>query len=355
MRRRRSAAHRLGLLTLALLAAAPLSAQQQTRVVIDSVGRRVEVLQPVARVLAAGPPAVVLLYTLAPEKMIGWVKAPSPAAKAFFNERARELPEYGRLTGRHNFLNLENLVKLRPDLIIDFGSVAATYVALANSVQEQAKVPYILLDGSLQNTPAAYRMLGEVLGVKDRAEQLARYAEDTLGALKARMASIPDGERPRVYLARGADGLETDLVGSTTMEVLEFVGATNVAAAAGSGGLAKGTVEQVQAWDPNAVLALDPIFYKAVQTDPLWSSVRAVREKRIYLVPSLPYGWLDTPPSVNRLMGVRWLMPILYPRQFPEDLHAVTREFYKLFYQVDLSERQINELWAAAVPATRER
>jgi iron complex transport system substrate-binding protein len=323
-------------------------AHAQTRTVTDSAGRRVEIPQTVSKVLAAGPPASILLYTLAPEKMVGWVRTPSPAEKEFLLASVRDLPEYGRLTGRGGTANIENVLKFAPDLILDVGSVGGTYVSLANNVQEQTKIPYILLDGAFAKTPEMYRLLGDLLGVKERAEQLARYADETLNTLTARVASIPQAERPRVYYGRGVNGLETGLAGSINMEVLEKVGAVNVAGAAGTGGITKVSVEQVLAWNPDVILALDPAFYRSVATDPLWASVKAVRDKRIYLAPNLPYGWFDAPPGVNRLIGVRWLMSLLYPKQFPEDLRTVTRDFYKLFYQVDLTQQQLDGLLASA-------
>jgi iron complex transport system substrate-binding protein len=48
---------------------------------------------------------------LAPEKMIGWVRTPSPAEKAFLAESVRELPEYGRLTGRGGTANFEVVLR----------------------------------------------------------------------------------------------------------------------------------------------------------------------------------------------------------------------------------------------------
>jgi iron complex transport system substrate-binding protein len=71
----------------------PTEAQEATRIVTDSAGRRVEVPRTIARVLAAGSPASILLYTLAPEKMIGWVRMPTPAERPFLHESVRELPE----------------------------------------------------------------------------------------------------------------------------------------------------------------------------------------------------------------------------------------------------------------------
>jgi len=328
-------------------------AQAQARTITDSAGRRVDIPLQVSKVLAAGPPGSILLYTLAPEKMVGWVRTPSPAEKEFLLPSVRDLPEYGRLTGRGGTANIENILKFNPDLIIDVGSVGATYVSLANNVQEQTKIPHILLDGTFAKTPENYRLLGDLLGVKERAEQLAQYADETLNGLAARVASIPQAERPRVYYGRGVNGLETGLAGSINMEVLEKVGATNVAAAAGTGGITKVSMEQVLSWNPDVILALDPAFYRSVATDPLWASVKAVRDQRIYLSPNLPYGWFDAPPGVNRLIGVRWLMSLLYPKQFPDDLRGVTRDFYKRFYQVDLNDQQLDGLLNTATASKK--
>jgi iron complex transport system substrate-binding protein len=80
--------------------------------VVDSAGREVVVPERISRALAAGPPASTLLYTLAPEKMIGWVRTPAPAEKQFFKESVRDLPEHGRLTGRGT-ANIENVSNSR--------------------------------------------------------------------------------------------------------------------------------------------------------------------------------------------------------------------------------------------------
>ena len=67
----------------------------------DATGRTVMVPDRVARVMAAGPTAAVVLYVLAPEKMIAWPSAPRPNEREFILPAVRDLPEFGRLTGRH--------------------------------------------------------------------------------------------------------------------------------------------------------------------------------------------------------------------------------------------------------------
>ena len=76
-----------------------------------------------------------------------------------------------------------------------------------------------------------------------------------------------------------------------------------------------------------------------MRSDPAWASVKAVRDGRVHLSPKMPFGWVDFPPSVNRLIGLWWLAKILYPELFPEDLRALTRDFYTRFYHVHAERR----------------
>ncbi len=316
---------------------------------VDAAGRSVEIPDRIERVLAAGPPASVLLYVLSPEKMVGWVRSPSAAEKEFLAAPYRDLQETGRLTGRGNTANIEMVLSMKPDIIIDVGSVDATYASLADRVQEQTGIPYVLIDGAFARTPETLREVAGLLGVGTRGEELASYAERTMDWQKQAVAGIPDAERPRVYYGRGPDGLETGAAGSINMEILDVVGARNVAVLSGSGGLSNVSIEQVLGWDPDVILTLNPDFQKSVMTDPTWANLRAVKEGRVYRAPTLPYGWFDSPPGVNRLMAVTWLTAILYPGKGEFDLRERTREFYRLFYQVDLSQEQLDRLLAESM------
>ena len=328
---------------LVLLAGAAPAAD--TRSVADSAERRVEVPARVDRVYAAGGPATIFLYTLAPEKMLGWTRPLGPEERAFVPARYADLPTLGRLTGRGNTANVEVVLAARPDLIFDYGSLTATYRSLADRVQQQTGVPYLLFDGSLSTIPSVYARAGNLLGVGDRGRELGRYAERLLAETDQRVARVPAARRPAVYYARGPKGLETAVRGSINVESLERLGARNVAEGLG-GGLASVSPEQVLAWDPEIIIAIDPAFVASVRTDPVWKSVRAVREGRVYLVPPAPFPWVDFPPSVNRLIGLKWLGRILYPTQFPEDLRQETRAFYTLFYHQAPGEAQLDALLA---------
>src|SRR5262245_32320287 len=312
--------------------------------VVDATGRALPVPAKIERVFPAGPPAAILLYTLAPDLLLGWPRANRPEECAYMLPDVCARPEVGRLTGRGNTANLESVIALKPDLILDVGSTSATFVSLAERVQQQTGIPYALLDGRFDAAATAYRKLGELTGRQNDAEMLARYADDTIKATTDRIAAIAAAARPRVYYARGPRGLSTGLGGSINVETIEML-AQNVAGG-NQGGLVNVSIEQVLLWNPDVIITIDQEFAAAVRSDPAWNAVKAVRDGRVHLSPKMPFGWVDCPPSVNRLIGLWWLAKILYPDKFPEDMRALTRDFYTMYYHRTPSDAQIDHALA---------
>ncbi|MEW5964625.1 MAG: iron ABC transporter substrate-binding protein [Pseudomonadota bacterium] len=314
---------------------------------IDSAGRKVSLPERIEKVLAAGGPAAIALYVLAPELMTGWPRRPREEEKPFIAAPYRDLPEVGMLTGRGGSANLETVLKIKPDLILDFGSVKDTFASLASATQEQTGIPYVLIDGRFDATPASLRLIGRALGKADRADALARYVEGRFAEIDAALANVPAERRPRVYLARGPDGLETGVKGSINTEIIERAGGRNVAdPGQGPGGLVRTSIEQVIVADPDIIITWDRGFYDSVADDPLWREVKAVREGRVYLSPTAPFGWIDRPPSLNRVIGLVWLAKLFYPERFLKELRESVREFYTLFYHHTPDETQLDGLIA---------
>jgi iron complex transport system substrate-binding protein len=323
-----------------LLAAAPALAQRE---MLDAAGRYVVVPAQVERVYAAGPPASLLVYAINPDKLLGWTRALRADEAAFFPDKYAQLPELGRLTGRGNTANVEVLLRARPDLVVDVGATAAVFASLADRVQQQTGLPYLLLDGRFEAIPETLRALGHAMGDTAAAERLAEYCERALREIRARVAQVPPGKRLRAYYGRGQNGLQTALGGSINAQVMEYLGAKNVAGAT-RGGLAVVSLEQVLAWNPEVIFTNDPNFYREVWRDARWGVVAAVRAERVHLAPHLPFGWFDFPPGANRIIGLYWAGKLLYPALFPEDLRVMTAEFYRLFYHREQGAAQLDAL-----------
>jgi len=311
---------------------------------VDSAGRRVELPERVERIYAAGPPASILVFAIAPDKLIGWTTAWREAERPFIARRYADLPTLGRLTGRGNTANVEVVLQAKPDFIIDYGTVSPTLASLADRVQQQTGIPYLLIDGDFDRMAEAILQVGSIANEEKRATELARYAQDTVSDINRRIARIPADKRPRVYYGRGPQGLNTGLAGSISAEFIEQLGAVNVAAALGRGGLVQVSIEQVLRWNPDVVVTIDPNFYALASKHPLWRELPAIKAGRLHLAPNVPFGWIDFPPSVNRLIGLRWLARILYPDVFPEDLRPIVRDFYTRCYHQAPTEAQLDAL-----------
>jgi iron complex transport system substrate-binding protein len=331
-------------LGLALCGAAPASAGEFT----DSAGRIVVLPDHVGKVLPADPTAEVLVYVLAPDKLAGWARLPrGPAPKS------RRVRVVGPLVGTNPAGAAAIVRRVHPDLVIDSGTATPERAAFADQVSQAAGVPYIIVDNSLDRTASVLRSIGRVLGVAARADDLAGSAEHAINALRGRLLIEPATKRLRIYYARGANGLETGLPGSGAAASIDAAGAINVAASLGTGERVTVTPRQVQEWNPELIIVEDRGFYAAIRRNPAWRGLAAVHDKKVFLEPAAPFGWIDEPPGVNRLIGLYWLSQLLYPGDVLEDVRTLMGDFYDKFYGIKLSDAQIEAIAkTAGIPAS---
>lgn len=296
----------------------------------------------IRRIVSAGPVADVLLLSLAPEKLLGISTHNIPDdRKKYFSDTIRNLPNTGRLAGRASTFPMERLLELKPDIIVDVGNTSASYTSTAERVHQQTGIPYVVVSGRLADSAGQLRLLGDMLGEPGKGGALADFAENVLAAgQEARVQAAPT-----VFVGRGADGMETGLAGSIHTEVVDTLGARNVAAAAGRDLLARISMEQLIQWDPDVILTQDPNFFQRLQTERVWKDYRAVRQGRYHLVPTVPFGWMDHPPCVNRLLGMLWGLHVFYPELWPQARYqqAVIR-YFDLFYGYTLTQEELSSI-----------
>lgn len=268
-------------------------------------------------VVAAGSPAALLVWAVARERLAGWPRKPAAKALAALPALAVDLPELGGLTGNSRQANLEAVAALKPRLIIDYGDTDPEYQALAQRLKARLGVDWRLIDGTLARIPEAIREAGALLESAGKAGPLADQAAEVL----ERWRRAPPG--PSFYYARGTDGLETGFRGALATEVLEGAAWTNVAE--GLRDIGRVTREQVAAWDPEVLVTLDRDFAESARRDSVWRRRRNGTRRRLLLLPDLPFGWVDRPPSVNRLLGCAWLAD---PEGSTMTLAALSRRLY---------------------------
>lgn len=313
----------------------------------DDAGRRVLLTQPIERVFAAGAPAEVLLYTLAPEMLVGRNHLPSDAAQAFMPPEYRTPTPIVNLPDRDDPRYDAELLALDVDLYIDYGTVDADYVSALEAITGRTGVPGIILDGALSNVADVYRRLGAALGVPGRGEHLAAEAERIIATYRGGLADPP----VRVYLACSANGLIPCLEDRSSGEVARLLGAVNVAGNTATAPRRALTLDEINESAPDIVIAASREAAAAMRADPAWQRIPAVAAGRVYAPPELPFGWGPRPPSVNRLAGLIWLAYAGRERPFDAAFESDVRRFFATFYHVTLRPAQVEELVGGASPA----
>ena len=339
---------------IAFLSAAFFAMPVRAAGFVDAAERYVLIPDRAGRVMAADQSAAVLVFVLAPEKLVGWSRPLSREQRAYLPAKFARLPVAGQLNGPTPTAATGTAARLHPDLIIDTGIVSPETAARADAIQQQTGIPYILLDGSIQRIPDTLVTVGAMLGVAERGQDLATYTRRAIDGLRGRLLITESTSRPLVYYGRGADGLETGLAEAQAMAAIDQAGVINVAARLGSGQLTQVTREQIFQWNPAIIIAEQRSFYNALQRDRRWRGLTAVAQKRVYLAPAEPFGWIDDPPGVNRIIGLPWLTALFYPDVYQEDLRSNVREFYDNFYRIKLTDRQLETLVRPAEARTGE-
>jgi iron complex transport system substrate-binding protein len=117
---------------------------------------------------------------------------------------------------------------------------------------------------------------------------------------------MPTGPRPSVLYARGPDGLLVAAPGTDVTAVFARLG-WRVVAPNATGSFRPTTIETIRALDPDVIILSDPEAKDVLASAP-WSGLRAVRAGHAMIAPSEPFGWIEEPPSINRLLGLAWLL-----------------------------------------------
>lgn len=333
-------------------AAEQQAAESETRTFTDSAGRTVEVPAQIDRIAPAGHTATQVLLTMAPEKMVTLSQELSDDQAKYLGESYAELPVTGAAFGAKGDLNKEAVAASGTQILIDTGELKDNIAEDLDTLQEQLGIPVVMIETTMDTYADAYEMLGELLGMEERGRELSEYCKSAYEETTSVMAGIPDDERVRVAYLLGDKGTNTIAKNSYQGQVVDLV-ANNVAdlgEVSGSGQGVEISMEQLALWNPELILFAEGSIYDTVGDDAAFADLDAVKNSAYYEVPTTPWNWLNSPPTVNQVLGMQWLPRLLYPDQYDDDLYETVAGYFKTFYGYDLSEAEFDEIAANAQP-----
>jgi iron complex transport system substrate-binding protein len=312
----------------------------QAREITDMAGRKVIVPDVIRKAYAPSPYGSYMMYSVAPEKLAGLMFPLKDEDKKYLHPSVHNLPVIGGLSGEGMRSNIEVLMKMKPDVILVWAGKKNPFSQKSEEILKKLNIPYVYATvDTLSDYPDAYTFIGKLMGKDEQAAKQSAYCRKTLHDVDATVQKIPMDRRPRVYYAEGVDGLSTECDDSIHVQLMKLAGDVNIHRCHTSShkGMEKISLEQVIMDNPDVIIAQEKVFYDKVLKEPAWSRIKAVREGRVYLIPRAPFNWFDRPPSFMRILGLKWLMHSLYPREYPLDMIKETRDFYSLFLGVNLS------------------
>ena len=322
----------------------------ETREITDMAGRKVTVptAENIESVFSAGPVAAIFLYMVAPDKLLGWNYELNDVEKSIILDKYQDLPNFGM----GDAVNYEAVIAANPTIAINSGKINDAMVSDCDALSESLGIPVVAVDNELNNSAEAFRFMGELLGVEDHAEELAQYAEQVFTDINA-LSDIPEEKKVSVYFGNGEDSLETAPRGSQHAQILDAINVVNVAdLELGDGSRVQISAEQLLAWDPDVIVVNgEPKADKSgssaaedILSNPDYASLKAVQDQKVYGTPNAPFSWVDRPAGPNRLIGMRWFSALIYPEYIKCDINEEIHKFFDLFYHVDLSDEQLENV-----------
>ncbi len=355
------------LLFLSLVGAASAASgtEKATRVVVDHTGKEVRIPAKIERIVITGPwplPSVYCLFEGAGDKLVGIHPGSMSAAKHSLLPRVAP----GILKARTEFLkgdvlNSEELFELKPDVVFYRVEAAAHAKQLALT-----GIPAVgfstALSGfdTIKTFESWVKLLGEVLQQEDRASGIVEYGRRTYDEIQDALNGVKGLKRPRALILfnYGEGNIKTSGSNFYGQYWLESTGAINVASELS--GVADINMEQVYAWDPDIIYITnfsrhmpEDLYENAIPGHD-WSTVRAVRERKVYKFPLGMYRWY--PPASDTPLVLKWLAKKNQPELFADvDMDAEVRAYYKRFYNLDLTDEDLRNIFNPAREAANAK
>ena len=321
-----------------------------TRMFTDSVGRTVELPATIDKVAISGPLAQITVFALCPDKLVGIAQKWDQTAEQYLATEYYQLPELGQLYGGKGELNLETLLSSKAQVVIDVGEPKGSIVEDLDALSAQTGIPFVHITVTIGTMGDAYRKLGALLNMPDKAETIAAYCDAKYEQITKIAGSVKKADL--LYIT-GEKGLNVIAKNSYHAEIIDLL-SNNLAVVDNPSSKGTGNevdMEQLMLWDPDVILFAPDSCYATVGSDPLWSGMKTIRTGRYYEAPMGPYNWMGFPPSVQRILGMLWMAKLLYPDAANYDLMTEVQTYFRLFYHCELSEADYNALVANSIGA----
>lgn len=327
--------------------------QKSARLVEDHTGREVKLPAEIHRIVIVSEPlpSIYCLFDGSAEKLVGMNPSSMEAAEASILPRVAP----GLLNVNTDFLqsgeiDVEELLKLNPDVVFYSADLKNHYEKL-----KETGIPAVGFSAGKWNYDciAAFegwvKLLGQALDKEDQAKGISDYGYQVYDEVQSVLDREGDLVKPRILILFDYSAGVIKAAGDKSFGQYWIDSTGGINAASELNGSPEVSMEQIYEWDPDIIYLTN---FTSYQPEDLygngiegndWSSVKAVREHKVYKYPLGMYPWY--PPASDTPLVLKWMAGINHPELFSDmDMEEEVRTYYKRFYRVDLTDEEIRRI-----------
>ena len=299
------------LITLALLACGNNSASSTSDVVAtikltDGLGKEVVLDKPAEKILVFAPSALEIIDGLnAMDTVIGvdsWsVDNKEPLAEGFEG------------FGDSRTLNMEKITAAAPDIII--GLVGWAEADIQKLTDLGVKI-YVVEANTIDEIYMEITNMGRILAKDAEARELVDELKKQVEGISSKVAGLTEDKKPKVFYEAWNEPLMSAGKNTFINDLIEKAGGINIVAADGLEGWPEYSIEKLLQNNPDIIIAPTSLApdVSTIIDDSRFSSINAVVNKKVYVVPDNPISR----PSQNIIKGLTMFAQAIHPEIFGE-------------------------------------
>jgi iron complex transport system substrate-binding protein len=209
--------------------------------------------------------------------------------------------------GNFEKADLEKLAAIRPQQVFLVNGQEMMQSTIENQRAFDTKV-HVLTNDNMASISKNLVALGEATQHIEEAKKLATKFDQDVEALRKLCAS--SGTQPKVFFCVWPEPLVTIGRGSYLSDAVTICGGKNIAANL-EAAYPRFSVERLMLEQPDVIIMPDEAS-RDIFSKPPWTSLTAVKNKRIYFLPPRKADTLSR-PTLRSLEGLHWLAERIHP------------------------------------------
>lgn len=322
-----------------------------THAVVDFRGNETQVPDSPERIVVLGPLPLPTVLTAFQEGYTGNIVGVAPdsvngAEHTIFSRYAPDFTSIAYEFYNGGQLNMEELVKLKPDVVFYMGAEMAELfeqagiaaVEFAHPSSGGAASPLLTLKSWMDT-------IEQVLQKTSPAQEIIAYGEGVEAEIISRIAASPDQTPQKLLFLSNYTDSAIAAMGKKSFGQYwsELVGGENLGSRPTSGQV---NMEQIYEWSPDQIFIMtfsdktpDDIYNSTVDGHD-WSGIPATVNKKVFKFPFGMHRWC--PPTTDTPLAMWWVAKQARPDLFEDiDMNKKIKEYYQQFYAMTLTDEDV--------------